>query len=69
MDLRTQMLKRSPFLAGWIFGILYLTLLCATTLPSVLAQEVAEVKLFKPLGDEVDWGQATNRIAYASRGP
>lgn len=33
------------------------------------AQENIVVRLFKPGGDEVDWCRATDRIAYAGRGP
>lgn len=33
------------------------------------AQTVADIRLFKEGGDEVDWCTSTNQIAYAKRGP
>jgi Tol biopolymer transport system component len=50
-------------------GMICSLLLCAGTASDVRAREVADIKLFKPGGDEVNWCRETNRIGYASRGP
>jgi Tol biopolymer transport system component len=60
---------RVTFCTRLVVGIIGLMALCATTASDAVAQDVADIKLFKPLGDEVNWCRATGRIAYASRGP
>ena len=55
--------------ARLVVGVVCFSLFCAAPAPSVVGQEVADIKLFKPLGDQVNWCRSTGRIVYASRGP